>query len=58
MNSVANRDSTVYSLYASKQEWRQVNEKGHIGIVEEVQETSLDTGMHNKTITVLHEQWM
>ena len=61
MNSVANRDSTVYSLYASKKEWRQVNErikKGHIGIVEEVQETSLYTGMHNKAITVLHEQWM
>ena len=29
-----------------KKEWRQVNEKGHIGIVEKVQETSSDTGMH------------
>ena len=42
----------------------QVNEKffelkkGHIGIVEKVQETSSDTGMHNRAITVLHEQWM
>ena len=41
-----------------KKEWRQVNEKikkGHIGIVEKVQETSSDTGMHNRAITVLHE---
>ena len=30
--------------------------KGHIGIVEKVQETSSDTGMHNRAITVLHEQ--
>ena len=29
-----------------------------IGIVEKAKETSLDTGMHNRTITVLHEQWM
>ena len=37
----------------------QVNEKikkGHIGIVEKVQETSSDTGVHNRAITVLHEQ--
>ena len=40
-----------------KTEWRQVNEKmGHIGIVEKVQETSLDTGVRNRAITVLHEQ--
>ena len=42
-----------------KKEWRQVNEKikkGHniIGIVEKVQETSSDTGMHNRAITVLY----
>ena len=30
--------------------------KGHIGIVEKVQETSSDTGVHNRPITVLHEQ--
>ena len=43
-----------------KKEWRQVNEikKGHVGIVEKVQETSLGTGMHNRAITVLHELWM
>ena len=28
------------------------------GIVEKVQETSLGIGMHNRTITVLHELWM
>ena len=42
-----------------KKEWRQVNEKiqkGHIGIVEKVQETSSDTGVHNGAITVRHEQ--
>ena len=27
-----------------------------LGIVENVQETSSDTGMHNGTVTVLHEQ--
>ena len=27
-----------------------------IGIVEKVQETSSDTGVHNRVITVLHEQ--
>ena len=27
-----------------------------IGIVEKVQETSSDTGLHNRAITVLHEQ--
>ena len=27
-----------------------------IGIVEKVQETSSDTGVHNRAITVLHEQ--
>ena len=32
--------------------------KGHIGIVEKAKETSLDSGMHNRAITVLHEQWM
>ena len=36
----------------------QVNEKGHIGIVEKAKETSSDSGMHNRAITVLHEQWM
>ena len=30
--------------------------EGHIGIVEKVQETSSDTGVHNRAITVLHEQ--
>ena len=30
--------------------------KGHIGIVEKVPETSLDTGVHTRAITVLHEQ--
>ena len=29
-----------------------------IRIVEKVKETSSDTGMHNRAITVLHEQWM
>ena len=28
-----------------------------LGIVEKVQETSLDTGMHNRAITVLHEHY-
>ena len=32
--------------------------KGHIEIVEKAKETSLDSGMHNRAITVLHEQWM
>ena len=32
--------------------------KGHTGIVEKAKETTSDTGMHNKAITVLHEQWM
>ena len=41
-----------------KKEWRQVNEKGHIGIVEKAKETSSDSGMHNRPITVLHEQWI
>ena len=46
-----------------KKEWRQVNEKflelkRHIGIVEKAKETSSDSGMHNRAITVLHEQWM
>ena len=30
----------------------------HIGIVEKAKETSSDTGMLNRAITVLHEQWM
>ena len=29
-----------------------------IGIVEKAKETSSDSGMHNRAITVLHEQWM
>ena len=37
-----------------KKERRQVNKKGHIGIVEKAKETSSDTGMH-RAIT---EQWM
>ena len=28
------------------------------GIVEKAKETSSDSGMHNRAITVLHEQWM
>ena len=34
----------------------QVNEKiqGHIGIVEKAKETSSDSGMHNRVITVLY----
>ena len=32
--------------------------KGHIGIVEKAKEISSDSGMHNRAITVLHEQWM
>ena len=37
----------------------QVNKmKGHIGIVEKAKETSWDSGMHDRAITVLHEQWM
>ena len=45
-----------------KKEWRQVNEKIkrniiiYIWIVENVQETSSDTGMHNRAITVLHNR--
>ena len=38
-----------------------INKKGHtgcIGIVEKAKETSSDSGMHNRAITVLHEQWM
>ena len=27
-------------------------------IVEKAKETSSDSGMHNRAITVLHEQWM
>ena len=36
------------------------SKEGHIiiGIVEKAKETSSDTGMHNRAITVLHEQWM
>ena len=30
----------------------------HRQFVENVQETSPDTGMHNRAITVLDEQWM
>ena len=30
--------------------------KGNIGIVEKVQDTSSDTGVCNRAITVLHEQ--
>ena len=30
------------------------NKKGHIGIVEKAKETSSDSGMHNRAITVLH----
>ena len=30
------------------------SKKGHIGIVEKAKETSSDTGMHNRAITVLH----
>ena len=29
----------------------------YIGIVEKAKETSSDTGMYNRAITVLHEQW-
>ena len=39
--------------------WMQVKkdgDKGHIRIVEKVQETSSGTGMHNRAITVLHKQ--
>ena len=32
--------------------------RGHIRIVEKVQETSSDTGVHSRAITGLHEQWM
>ena len=42
-----------------KKEWRQVIGKILsdiiIGLVEKVQETSSDTGMHNRGITVPHE---
>ena len=31
-------------------------DKGHIKNVEKVQETSSDTGIHNRAITVLHKQ--
>ena len=30
----------------------------HIGIVEKAKETSSYTGIDNRAITVLHEQWM
>ena len=30
----------------------------YIGIVEKAKETSSDTGMHDRAITVLHERWM
>ena len=29
---------------------------GHIGFVDKVQETSLDTGMHNRAFILPHEQ--
>ena len=32
--------------------------KVHIGIVEKAKQTSLNTGMHNRVTTVLHEQWI
>ena len=51
----------IHMQFEVKKEWRQVNEKiqkGHIGIVEKAKETSSDSGMHNRAITVLHEQWM
>ena len=57
-------DHRKYSHAEVKKEQRQVNEKflelkeGHIGIVEKAKETSSDSGMHNRAITVLHEQWM
>ena len=34
------------------------SKKGHIGILEKAKETSSDAGMHNRGMTVLHEQWM
>ena len=40
-----------------KKEWRQkifLIQRGHIGIVERAQETSSDTGVHNRAITVLY----
>ena len=45
-----------------KKDWRQVNEKIHIGVVEKAQKTSSDSDMHNTVclchIALLHEQWM
>ena len=47
---VMTMDGSIYTLQMKK------FKKGHIGIVEKVQETSSDTGVHNRAITVLHEQ--
>ena len=49
--------------FAGSKKWRQVNvlelkRDIIIGIAEKAKETSSDTGMHNRAITVLHEQWM
>ena len=44
---------TMYIIQVSKK-----SKKGPIGIVETAKETSSDTGMHNRAITVLYEQWM
>ena len=52
------RTRETYTLYNT---WVQVNDlnfkKRHIGIVEKAKTWS-DSGMHNRAITVLHEQWM
>ena len=45
-----------YILTPDHRAWTLKIQKGHIGIVEKVQETSSDTGVHNRAITVLHEQ--
>ena len=47
--------SNVYFQQVYK--WKN-SKKEHIGIVEKAKGTSSDTGMHNRAITVLHEQWM
>ena len=53
---MAEKEEYAICFKQVKKEWRQVNEKfkkGHIGIVEKAQETSLGSDMHN-TVCVCH----
>ena len=45
-------------LYSIFEKFLELKRDIIIGIVEKAKETSSDSGMHNRAITVLHEQWM